>query len=65
MSNCFAIYIRDWLDENEEPGLPHLKNKVDFMKELITFETAFEAGSRPSRFLCAESDLDINRVKLH
>lgn len=44
MSNYFIINIRDWLDENEEPGLPQLKSKVGFLKELITFETALEAG---------------------
>lgn len=44
MSKYLVANIRDWLNEDEEPGLPQLKSKVDFLKGLITFETAFEAG---------------------
>ena len=44
MSGYLVVDIRHWLDENEEPGVPQLRSKVDFLKELITYETAFEAG---------------------
>ena len=39
MSGYFVVDIRHWLDENEGQGVPQLKRKVDFLKELITYET--------------------------
>lgn len=46
MSNYLVVNIRHWIDENEDAAAPQLKSKVEFLKEVISFETSVVLGHR-------------------